>query len=229
MIRHSWIVRGAATVGLLALSIGVTAFGRSKEPICKLAEAWAISHRTELATTYEGLSEYSISYRKAAYRLLPKKTQLSLWHTQFNKYIAPNSKLTVAQRQLVQYVDARLEQFMDSTTGKAFVESEKIDERIKKTFPLSLGREIFATLGPSEDFILTTVKRAGLIPDFTFALRKIAAKVGLVRFEAGGCDCSFNSNYCNDSSSACLPNGCGQESGCGTFWLYTCTGLCYHY
>lgn len=44
---------------------------------------------------------------------------------------------------------------------------------------------------------------------------------------SSNCSCSTVSDYC-DSGSKCFKGGCNSSDfGCGTFWIYSCGGLCF--
>ena|SRR2546421_11136 len=75
---------------------------------------------------------------------------------------------------------------------------ESLTIEIHEAFSGALAREIFAQLGNS-------VKNHHAVDEL-------------------GCDCSRTSDYC---STSCFGNGCAvADYGCGTFWVYSCDGLC---
>lgn len=119
----------------------------------------------------------------------------------------------------------RLPLYFDPATGKQQMADDQLDARIRESFDIDLGREIFATLGAN------TYAKAQPIPVrgtnlFGFSPVDFSRLNGPSATSAADCTCSRGSDWCA-AGMRCDASPCtATEWGCGTLWMYPCTGDC---
>lgn len=169
---------------------------------CEVAERWVSEHRASLPTTLTAFSEYSMLYRRAAYRALAVEHRRNLWREHLNSFLEPESRLTATQQRVVRGVLAELDRYVDTPAiAQVNMTRDGLPARIRAEFGDSLGAAVFATLGSGQP--------------------SPSAPGAVV-----GCNCSLSWG-CIGSSTCESGTGCTQtESGCGYLWCWPCNGEC---
>lgn len=193
---------------------------------CTVAARWVESHRALLPTTLEGLSSYPMLYRKAAYRALTTTQRRAVWREHLSTFLGPASPLNARQQASLRGIMTRLDQYVDTTRQSRAAQRRDglTSMQLRVQFGDRLARAMFATLGPSDpepnELVAKALRQTG-------ALRASDPKASI---QHPNCACSGASDWCSGSSTCngsnieCITSG----SGCGTFWCYSCDGLCYN-
>lgn len=165
-----------------------------------------------LLQKYINISSRSLAERKELFAKSGGKDKSDLWRFHLALYLANRSKLNQEQREVIlDAMSLATPEFFslspDNPLWKAQVDKplQLINKRALAVFSKSEGAEIFNKLGGQEP------SSSGLEPDPDPNQK---------------CTCSHNSDWCLPYD--CTGNFCRHTtSGCGTFWAYACTGLCY--
>ena len=134
-----------------------------------------------------------------------------LWHVHFALSLAQHSEWTEQQRALVLEASSMASPELYQTPKDAKWR-EAVDEPARVLMQKALiafnkreAAALFAELGGKEPLSHHPKPRPSETPP---------------------CSCSHDSDWC--VSYDCYSNNCkSTSSGCGTLWLYPCTGLCY--
>jgi hypothetical protein len=174
---------------------------------------------TEAIAAYKSLWTAADSDRRDMYRSLPSHVKASVWRVHLRQYLAAHPELDERQRAVIR--DAMLllktEPFDVGIASPEFAELlRQLEEQAKRVFGIERARTLFGELGPEpiESNVCATQPR-------------VDAQSLKPRPLQLGCTCSTISDLCS------LPKVCeGGEctwrpDGCGIFWQYACTGLCY--
>jgi hypothetical protein len=185
-------------LGLLA----ARAVREPDDPECVVAARWVEANRDALPTTLSEISSYTLAYRKAIFRALPRATQVDLWREQLDYYMR-ETHLTRVQREFLGEVRAEIGEYFGPEKADA------AKERYVARAIALLGRErtaqIFTNLG-------------------------VNAPVG--RLEAScSCNQSDDwcSSPITGPTVKCVPDADGctvTQDGCGWWWCKSCNGEC---
>lgn len=216
------LVAAAVVVGGATLLVAATPYG---PPLCESAAEWVAQNREMLPTSLPEIERYHPVLRRAIFNELTPSQRESLWRVHFSRWLEDDSRLSNEQRALVQSVIDRLPLYFEPSTGKAQMVEDRLDERIRQLFDIDLGREVFATLGSNAFAAEQPIPiRATNILGFT-ALDFSRAS-GPSAATAADCSCSHGSDWC-PAGMYCNASPCtATESGCGTMFIWPCTGDC---
>lgn len=179
---------------------------RAKLP-CVVAAEWVDANKLFLPKHLAELSGYGRLYRKAIYRVLPKKTQAALWHEQLAYYLN-DAGLSAQQKSFIRNADAALDSVLATPHDMQAIHAFNATAQL--LFGFTRAREMFADLGVNTP----EVRQGG-------PLDPKEASV------TGGCGCSRQSDWCNPAGNGCVNSPCtGTITGCGTWWDYGCDGIC---
>ncbi|MCC7131943.1 MAG: bacteriocin fulvocin C-related protein [Gemmatimonadales bacterium] len=205
------------TIGLLLLApvVAVTLDGppptvplAASESECVRAREWVAANREHLPDNLEAISQYSMAYRRAIYRELPRSTKLALWRAQLEHY-GRDRRLNAEQREFLREVDRDIDTFFGPE--KVAAAKARYLERARATLGRDLTRDIFAVLGVASLRTGSGRLLSGMKGAFT------------------DCNCSVGSDWCNIMGPACSNNGgCTNATleGCGWWFCEACNGTC---
>ena len=187
---------GAATVA------GILASGAAPAA-ADTVKSWASKNAGSLPTTLTELSVLPVAFRRVAYREMTAEQQSAAWTAHLNGFSTKVAGLSSTQRA----VFAKAQTYVKNPANFRAPDQAAI-EALATAANNAFGKEqaasMIATLGPGE-----TMTALSVTPN------------------ARGCTCSVRSDYCTNSTN-CYggAQGCAQSGGCGTFYSYTCDGLC---
>ncbi|HEV2855119.1 MAG TPA: bacteriocin fulvocin C-related protein [Thermoanaerobaculia bacterium] len=200
--------------------------------ICRSeAHDWVAAHRDDLPQTYEELSVFPLSYRRAIYASLPSTAKSRLWRTQLELHLERDTELTPSQKAVV--LEAIQLATPDTFSATREPSSQKyrqmrrriesLEGRAKEAFGAERAGKLFGRIGPADTDTLFFIDRQ--------KAEAIAPRLQLVTEAAVGggtaCSCSDASDYCS-SGFNCAAGGCIRIADeCGTFWTYDCDGSCH--
>lgn len=165
-----------------------------------------------LLQKHRDFSSLSLAERKELFEKLNSEEKSDLWRFHLALYLAHHPNLNREQRKVIlDGMSLATPEFFslspDNPLWKVQVEQplQLLNQRALAVFSKSEGAEIFNALGGQESF------QSGLDPDPDPNEK---------------CKCSHASDWCFPYD--CYSTHCRRTStGCGTFWQYPCTGLCY--
>jgi hypothetical protein len=177
----------------------------------------------ELLQTYSALKALSMAERKMMFRNAPPKGRSDLWKLHLALSLLKYPGLTPAQQQIIlegiSLASAELFEsgIKEGLQTKTEIQLQAFTNRVKQFFPKAEGAQIFGQLGEPVN------SQSGL----KASLPKNSVMKTAHALPKPDCDCSHSSDWC---STVCGGNICNHsEEGCGTLWLYACTGICYVY
>jgi hypothetical protein len=180
------------------------------------AEQWVAANKNDLPRDYAAFSAHDPAYRKAIYAESSAATRSRLWTEQLQRYRSAHPDLPADRRAVL---DRALRIAKDETVFVRRVqpktaladELETLTEDTIAAFGIDEGRALLATLGPEPQ---ATVQQ------------------GRTQ-QAQAVDCGCNilygvwcSNYCYGCTQCPCPECACSSSGCGTFWVHECNGVC---
>jgi hypothetical protein len=189
------------------------------------ARAWVAAQGRNLPRTYEEISTFPVNYRRAIYTALLPEEKSALWQQQLELHLSQD-RWTQEQR------DTLLEAIQLATPDTFAVvkdkqnwryrqmiqQIEQLESRARAVFGHDEAAAIFGVLGPVE----SEVTRQSDSP----SQRGLITAPMATSTAGTACSCSDRSDYCN-SAYNCTLGGCNTIADeCGTFWSYTCDGLC---
>ncbi len=191
---------GALVAGGLVLTGRTPAYAGS-DP----ADEWVRAHIDQLPGTYDEFVSHPIEYRRAIYRALAAEERSNLWLEHLARYRDGHPALSKDQHAALDSAKTYASEqgaFVNIDAAAALPALDTLRSLIDAAFGPEESRRIIATLGPPSESEVASPAR----------LR--------------GCTCSVISDWC-DNSLRCHNDACVQSGGCGTFWNYTCDGLCH--
>lgn len=183
----------------------------------------------DVSYLYEMLLREPISSRSRQLSALPGATQAAIWARHLTRALAQHPEFSAAQRAVIQEALTVLTPQMfliDSEDPRWAMQVDMplriLTQHARALFPLSLAREIFAQLGP-DDAVQS-------MESCTFDQPSQSVRRPVKRLDAlPDCSCSSVSDYCG-LMFHCVNGGCTwTHHGCGTFFVYGCTGQCTQY
>lgn len=221
-LKRARLVAAAAVIGSATLLVAATPYGA---PLCETAAEWVAQNHESLPTSLPEIERYHPVLRRAIFNALSPSQRESLWRAHFTRWIESDNRLSEEQKAFVESVMQRLPLYFEPTSGKAVMVEDRLEERIRETFELDLGREVFATLGSTAYAAdqPISVRETNI---FGFSPLEFSKKGGPTDGTAADCSCSHGSDWCAAgmycNASPCTPT----ESGCGTIFIWPCTGDC---
>jgi hypothetical protein len=207
MSIHRKVLVILSLMSSLLLALPATAAG----PVgCQQIRDWVKSNEDVLPRDYEGISKFPLAYRRVIFGALMPAEKSEMWRTHLETYLATNPDLTTVQRDLireaVELVSAGL--FATSQQDKRWSRDVRpalsdLEKRIHEAFSAAQASEIFEQIGPPELRLFTSKLTSGI-----------------------ACACARASDYCPNGYGCANNVGCDAGGHCGTFWAYTCDGLC---
>lgn len=199
----------------------------------------------DILKMYYDISALSIAERKASFRNASSNDKSSLWRTHLALFFVKRPELNEWQKQVVlaamslvtpEYFEVR--PGSPSWRTKVRDPLRSLEEQILAVFSFEDAAKMFATLGDdtvaakttptyADSFLLSSINYKQLSDAGLSKGRTGVRFVNQDRTRTGGsCTCSTQSDYCPISGychgTSCTPT----ESGCGTFWTYSCDGAC---
>lgn len=179
------------------------------------------THKAEYVQyTVKDLIVSDLKAQRAIFRSYEPAKKLEIWLEKI-KFLLENENFTPAEYAHVAKIMTHLsENYFDSDSIKA--------EAVQRTQFISDWISYAKnSLGWSEKYIAFVIYRLYTAPkqfDAEISAINTSSKQAMAGSEVGTCDCTAQSDYCLDS--ACGGGECTQTTGCGTFWQYSCTGIC---
>lgn len=187
---------GAATVA------GMLATGAAPAA-ADTVKSWERKNAGSLPTTFSELAVLPIAFRRVAYREMTAEQQSAAWTAHLNGFSTKVAGLGSTQRAVFAKAQAFAKNPANFRTPDLSA-IEALATAATKAFGKEQAASMIAVLGRRENLTASSVAPA-----------------------ARGCTCSVKSDYCTNSTN-CYggAQGCLQSGGCGTFYSYTCNGLC---
>ncbi len=196
-------VGAAAAVGLIAAG-RVPAFAAGESDP---ARKWVKANAGQLPTSYDELITYSQAYRKAIFQASPAAVRSKLWVEHIESYRAAHPVLASAKSDVLARAAT-----MAATTS---IFSPGASRREVHAQLSGLRASVASEFGPDEAFSILAMLGPGTRP----------ARVAPMD---STCQCATADSWCDSNTTCQNYVGCDQVTGCGTFWGYTCDGLCYN-
>ena len=200
--RPAGVSVAVAVMAGAALTLTMASRGATEEPPCVVAKRWAEANRETLPTTLSTVSTLPLAYRRAAHELLSLAQRRSLWREHLATFLEPRFALSDSQRATIHLAISRIDRYVDAPgTSRAALGRDGFPELVRAQFGDSLGRVIFATLGPS----------------------------ARLTERSGDCNCSRSEDFCGGigGGTHCGVTDCVTTiTGCGWFWCSSCDGQC---
>jgi hypothetical protein len=194
--------------GGVAFVAGLTVAGQTPafaESDMSRARAWVAANAAKLPTTYDQIGTYPIAYRKAILAKLQPGQVSKLWIEQLARYRDAHKSMTAAQSKVLNDGIALLDRLAAAADPDALhADLETFTAAAKSAFGEDEAATLFAQLGPADRNSKALVAAGNPV-----------------------CSCSVQSDYCGAFFN-CGYTVCNQQSGCGTFYRYTCNGLCFY-
>lgn len=189
---------GAATVAGILVSGAAPASADT-------VKSWASKNAGSLPTTLPELSVLQVAFRRVAYREMTAEQQSAAWTAHLNGFSAEVAGLGSTQRA----VFAKVQTYAKNPANFRAPDQaalEALAAAANNAFGKDQAASMIATLGPSE-----TQTASRVTPN------------------TPSCTCAAASDWCNNNTRCVgLVTACNHHGGCGSFWSYTCDGLCYN-
>lgn len=187
---------------------------------CTAANTWVEEHADNLPTSFASISKYPAEYRKAIFIKLSADQKANIWSERLQE-IVDNMTLNKKQHSLLGEIIKKLTPAVfDKNAGSDVIN----DRTLKSVFGETLAANIFSSLSPVQDVKENQTK--SIVYEMNQILRNDEVSVSSMPPD---CGCSSSSDYCglgHDCATG-YPHSCfDSEAGCGTFWMYSCDGLC---
>lgn len=197
------VAAGAAVVGGLILAGRAPAFANAGTVELR---SWLKANAGNLPSTYDEITSYALSYRRAILANSSGAVRSRMWTEQLLRYQQTHPGLTAAQNEVIGSAAAiaASEATFDFELADRSAISARLDAlgaAARREFGQSEARTLLATLGTAA---------ATAAPD-----------------AAPPCNCSIRSDYCDTRCIGAPFCVCGTSAhGCGTFWAFACNGQC---
>jgi hypothetical protein len=191
-----------------------------------------------LLQKYRDLSALAMQKRRATFRKGSPKDRSDLWRTHLAIYLANHPELNEGQKEVIlEGMSLAMPALFETRPDwKTNVEGQlrSLENRALTVFSKGEGARIFATLGDVEPATAQSDAGALAPPKNPDSVKTSNPKRMLNRFvaqdmelTAPDCECTRESDWCYNYCSGHVPPCNYQQSGCGTFWQYQCTGMCH--
>lgn len=223
--RHITVVLALLFMFLPALGILGTALTRPL--MVDRAEAWVadLSDR-DLEAVAVRLDHLPVAYRRAVLGRLGPSRSAPVWEKHILTYLALHPDLSERQVAFLNDVATLLHDgLLSSPQPDLRSKLDKLAATSAELLPPTVGRLLFVDLGPADSDPSVKEPVLGRISGW------VASQLGAVSAASGGCECSRQSDWCGPFAACIDPlNTCEvTSSGCGTFLLYPCDGLCWEW
>jgi hypothetical protein len=190
----------------------------------------ATTDAAEAISVYESIATATGEHQKELYRTLSSGVQAEVWRIHLVQYLVAHRELTDSQKTVIRDAMALLrdESFEVGIASPQFAERlAQLDARSKKVFGLAEAKAIFEELGSAPDSadIDTRSPHPVLQPRSLHPVLQSTSPGPVV--QQLGCTCSTISDYCGYDWECFYGECISRPDGCGIFWQYACTGLCY--
>ncbi|MFE7509196.1 bacteriocin fulvocin C-related protein [Promicromonospora sp. NPDC057488] len=179
------------------------------------AQRWVQANRHALPQDYTAFAAHDVAHRRAIYAESTAATRSELWTAQLVRYRDAHGDLSAARRAVVDRA-LRIAGDQNVFTGRVRPGTALAEELTTLTddavaaFGVDEGRALLASLGPEP-----------------------GSRSGSGEQGAAAVDCGCNlyygvwcSNYCYGCTDCPCPECTCSDSGCGTFWVHECNGVC---
>ncbi|HEX5883135.1 MAG TPA: bacteriocin fulvocin C-related protein [Pyrinomonadaceae bacterium] len=186
---------------------------------------------------YYDASSLPLLETKALFRSASSKNKSHLWRTHLALFLATRPELKESQKEIILAAMSLItpEFFEIRSTDSAWKHKVReplrsLEERIVATFSFAEATKIFAKLGGVTEFANESVSCTGFVvlKSISYEPLNDSNRIEIKDKEEKrkDCDCSTESDYC-PLWKMCRPAACtSTQSGCGTFWAYSCNGSC---
>jgi hypothetical protein len=172
---------------------------------------------------YKALSALTTPERKLLYAQLPSAMKAALWRLQIQNFVAQHPDLSTEQLALL----AAANELLDATLFEIDPAAPEWKDSVDA--PLTLLSEKAAVLFQHDEAV-TLFNHLGDPEPPTEAAndRALGSEQGVPPSPHDDCECSkrsdwcWSGSFCNNTYPTCRVVG----FGCGTFFTYTCDGLC---
>lgn len=171
------------------------------------------AERHVVMAEYDRISGSDVRSRQHYCSDLAPSMKADLWTLHLAMYLESHPELTATQQSVIhQALGLIAVGVFDRRPATAALEADLL-AKIKTNFPNAVARKIFTQLGREAN-------EGG------------GGRGPRVKADAPSCTCSVESDYCDQVTNPdfrCVAVGareCTPACCCGTFWLYTCDGVC---
>jgi hypothetical protein len=190
------------SLNALVLCLGLMAAPAFAADDCKTVTAWVQANEGNLPTSYQDFTRQPQEYQKGIFAALTPAAKSNLWREHFSRFLAANPELSVDQVGFVnQATQMASPQFFAKPDHAAL---EQLVARGAQLFEPSVLSSLFAQLGSTDS--------------------------GNVGTSGVACECSTSSSWCWNRGAGYFCSTyyyCDySSSGCGTWFAYSCNGLC---
>lgn len=186
--------------------------------------------RREVVTQYARLAAVPLLERRDAYAATAARMRSDLWTLHLEYFLSDHPELTTEHRSVIYealglLASGILDISGDPSRWQAEIEPllRNLQTRAQQVLPPGMASAVLAELGPSSNVVGDAVN--GPLPRW---------RVVPNGYE---CECSTESDWCCAFTQPTCPTptcrasqppfGCTPtSSGCGTFWMYGCNGMC---
>lgn len=197
----------------LLLAAAVLPLSAAQPRECEALRQWALEHRAELPSDYQGLLNYPTAQRRAIWSNLSAEQKSAFFRDRVSLFLADHPRLSPFEVATIESAAARL-------TPESY-RTERLSGEVRQTRQdemTALGlnviaavgekitREVFYGLGPEAKGAKTPELAAGLIPT---------------------CECQYFFDCTNGATTCSTIFGpCAGISGCGFGGTSQCNGMC---
>jgi len=217
---------------LLAFVFSVYALTAGNDPYVRHQNVdHATTDAAEAISVYESIATATGEHQKELYRTLPSGVQAEVWRIHLLQYLVAHRELNDVQRTVIRDAMSLLrdESFEVGLASPQYAEHlMQLDAQAKKAFGIAEAKAIFEELGAPRDSAGGDTPRS---PDPVLQSRSLhpvlqSRSQGPV-VQQQGCTCSTISDFCGPDWECFYGECISRPDGCGIFWQYACTGLCY--
>lgn len=163
------------------------------------------NNHSEASKSVLDMSAYSPQEKRVIYNLLSETEKCNMWKTHLVHCLVTEARFP-SQRQFIQ-------EMIDYLTPSFFSHKVTSEENLKLGTFRARCIELFGFT--KSVYILNSLDNIDTEEPATNS------------FESGQvCDCSIESDWCSGFTSCRAVTCTAKEDGCGTFWHYSCNGIC---
>ncbi|MGH2348221.1 MAG: bacteriocin fulvocin C-related protein [bacterium] len=219
-----------APAAILIAVGGLAAIAEEPLPVCVAGVRASMSSHSPAEVVLERFSACSLPERRLAYADFTLTERRALWRSHLTSFLVKEPRLTPTQQLTLRSIIRSLDSYIDTENrARAALERDGFSAaRLRAEFGDSLGKALFATLGTDDRLLGHTVGETGVAksPDGTLLVTTSHLTPTPAPKLPVYCSCSMSSDWCCQGTCGNEESDCVTQGGCGTFWLYTCNGLC---